>query len=144
MFNIKLRVSNLVKKYGTANPFELANELNIRVLNLDLPDSIHGCLVKVLRRKFILLNQNLNYSRKKIVVCHELGHAMLHSGYEYYLHPDMSYYVPSKREKEANEFAICLLSYSSDADYDIDLINNIIKTRYPNPLEIHKILSRLI
>lgn len=144
MLNIKLRVKNLVKKYGTANPFELANELNIQVLYLDLPDTIQGCLVRVLRKKFILLNQNLNYNQQKIVVCHELGHARLHTGYEYYLHSDMSYYVPSKREKEANEFAIHLLSYSSDTDFNADLISNIIKDRYPDPLEIHKILSRLI
>lgn len=144
MLNIKLRVKNLVNKYGTANPFELANDLNIKILYLDLPDTVHGCLVKVLRRKFILLNRNLNYSRQKIVVCHELGHARLHTGYEYYLHPDMSYYVPSRREKEANEFAIHLLSYSSDTDYDVDLITNIIQTKSPNPMEVHKILSKFI
>ena len=63
MINIKLRVKNLVNKYTTANPFELAKELNIKVLLLDLPNSINGFLVRVLQRKYIILNTNLTYER---------------------------------------------------------------------------------
>lgn len=142
MINIKLRVKNLVSKYNTANPFELAKELNIKIISLDLPDSIKGFLVRVLRRKYIILNNKLTYERQKIVLAHELGHARLHTAYGYYLHADMSYYVPSKREKEANEFAIHLLSYSSDLD--ANLISKIIKEKNPNPKEVHRILSKLI
>lgn len=142
MINIKLRVKNLVNKYTTANPFELAKELNIKVLLLDLPDNIKGFLVRVLRRKYIILNNKLSYERQKIVLAHELGHARLHTKYGYYLHADMSYYVPSKREKEANEFAIHLLSYSSNLD--ANLISKIIKEKNPNPREVHRILSKLI
>lgn len=142
MINIKLRVKNLVTKYNTANPFELAKELNIKIISLDLPDSIKGFLVRVLRRKYIILNNKLTYERQKIVLAHELGHARLHTAYGYYLHADMSYYVPSKREKEANEFAIHLLSYSSNLD--ANLISKIIKEKNPNPREVHRILSKLI
>ena len=142
MINIKLRVKNLVTKYNTANPFELAKELNIKIISLDLPDSIKGFLVRVLRRKYIILNNKLTYERQKIVLAHELGHARLHTAYGYYLHADMSYYVPSKREKEANEFAIHLLSYFSDLD--ANLISKIIKEKNPNPREVHRILSKLI
>lgn len=142
MFNYKVRVRNLIKKYGTNNPFELANELNIATLQLDLPKSIRGFLVKALRRKFIVLNKDLPYNVQKIVVSHELGHAILHKGYGYYLHADMSYYVPSKREKEANEFAIHLLSYSSEID--AKLITKVINEKEPNPREVYRILSQLI
>lgn len=142
MINIKLRVKNLVNKYNTSNPFELTKELGIKVLLLDLPNSINGFLVRVLRRKYIILNINLTYQRQKIVLAHELGHARLHTTYGYYLHADMSYYVPSRREKEANEFAIHLLSYSSDLD--ANLINKVIKEKNPNPREIHMILSKLM
>lgn len=142
MFNYKVRVRNLIKKYGTNNPFELANELNIATLQLDLPKSIRGFLVKALRRKFIVLNKDLPYNVQKIVVSHELGHAILHKGYGYYLHADMSYYVPSKREKEANEFAIHLLAYSSEID--AKLITKVINEKEPNPREVYRILSQLI
>lgn len=142
MYNYKIRTRNLVNKYGTNNPFDLAKELNIDIYLLDLPDSINGFLVRALRRKFIVLNQNLSYLRQKIVVCHELGHAILHKGYGYYLHPDMTYFVPSRREKEANAFAIHLLAYSTDID--ADLFTKVIKEKSPDPREVHKILSRFI
>ena len=95
-----------------------------------------------LRRKFIALNANLPYEAQKIVVCHELGHAILHKGYGYYLHADMNYYVPSRREKEANQFAIHLLSHSSDLD--ADLITKVISEKDPDPREVHRILSTLL
>lgn len=142
MYNYKVRAKNLVKKSGTSNPFEIAYYLNINILQLKLPNTIRGFLVRVLRRKFIALNANLPYESQKIVVCHELGHAILHKGYGYYLHADMSYYVPSRREKEANQFAIHLLSHSSDLD--ADLITKVILEKDPDPREVHKILSTLL
>lgn len=142
MYNYKVRAKNLVKKSGTSNPFEIAYYLNINILQLKLPNTIRGFLVRVLRRKFIALNANLPYEAQKIVVCHELGHAILHKGYGYYLHADMSYYVPSRREKEANQFAIHLLSHSSDLD--ADLITKVISEKDPDPKEVHKILSTLL
>lgn len=142
MFNYKIRVRNLVKRCGTSNPFEISKELNIDILLLDLPINIRGFLVRALRQKYIALNQNLPYESQKIVVCHELGHAILHKGYEYYFHTDTSYFVPSKREKEANEFAIHLLAYSSD--FNSDLVTKLINEKNPNPHEVHNILSKLI
>lgn len=79
MYNYKVRARNLVRKCGTSNPFEIACYMNIDVLRLKLPDKIRGFLVRVLRRKFIALNANLPYEAQKIVVCHELGHAILPS-----------------------------------------------------------------
>ena len=56
MFNIKVRVKNLVKKYRTGNPFQLADDLGITIVRLPLPDDIRGFFVNVLRRKYIVLN----------------------------------------------------------------------------------------
>ena len=142
MLNIKVRVRHFVDKYGTANPFHLADDLGIKIVRLQLSDDIRGFLVHVLRRKYIVLNDHLCYEAEKITVCHELGHARLHAGYGYYLHPDSSYYVSCSREKEANEYAIHLLSYSSDIDSDD--ITRIITERQPDPREVHKILGKLI
>ena len=142
MFNYKLRAKNLVTKYNTNNPLELANELNIEIMYVKLPESIRGFFMRMLHNKFIVLNADLPYKIQKIVVSHELGHAILHKGYGYYLHADMNYYVPSKREKEANAFAVHLLAYSSDINPD--LINKIINEKNPNPRDVYKILSNLI
>ena len=59
MFNIKVRVKNLVNKYRTGNPFQLASDLGITIVRLPLPDDIRGFFVNVLRRKYIVLNEGL-------------------------------------------------------------------------------------
>lgn len=139
MINIKLRVANLVKKHGTSNPYALADDLGIKIIPVDLPVSVRGFLVWVLRRKIILLNNNLSEIGAKIVICHELGHARLHSGYGYYYDPDNTYFVPSKREAEANSFAAYLLSHSHDLQPEI--FTAVLQSRQPNPSVVHRILA---
>lgn len=140
--NIPRRVKNLINKYDTANPFQLVQELGIEIIRLPLPEDIRGILVHVLRRKYIILNESLCYVAEKITVCHELGHVRLHAGYGYYLHPDITYYITSNREREANEYALYLLSYSTDIDGSA--ISRLIKEKRPDPREVHKILGRFI
>ena len=131
MFNIPLRVENLILKYDTANPYQLAKCLKFDVFELDLPSEIRGFLVRPLRRKCIVLNANLSELQKRIVLCHELGHARLHSGYGYYLSTNKPYYVPCRRENEAH-------------DLDAEHLNAIIKERRPDPMIVHKIINELI
>lgn len=140
--NIKLRVANLVKKHGTSNPYLLAQGLNISIFRIKLPASIRGLLVKPLRRKIILLNEQLSDDAGKIVICHEIGHVRLHAGYGYQWHPDRTHFVPCRREREANEFAAHLLARSHDLDSN--LIAEIINEKRPDPKVIHQILTELI
>ena len=142
MFNIRVRVRHLVEKYGTANPFLLTSYLNINILHAPLPDKINGFLVRVLRRKYIVLNDKLSYEEQKVTLCHEIGHARLHSGYNYCLHAEQSYYIPSHIEAEANEFAIRLLAYSEDIDDE--RIVELLRQKNPNPHEVHDILGRIM
>ena len=104
--NIKLRVKNLVKKTGTANPLEIAAMLRIPVAYTELPDKIRGYLVRPVRRKTIEIY---------IVVAHELGHALMHGATNTF-HADTIFYSRSRDEFEANLFALYLLSYSYDID----------------------------
>lgn len=140
--NIKLRVKNLVRKYNTSDPFQIADDLGIKIVRLALPNQIRGFLVYVLRRKYIVLNDALCYAAQKVIVCHELGHMRLHPHYGYYLSTNRQYYVPSCYEREANEFALHLLSYS--CDFDSDELSLLIEQRRPDPREAHFILGRFV
>lgn len=62
MFNIKVRVKNLVNKYHTSDPFQLADDLGITIVRLPLSDDMRGFLVHVLRRKYIVQNEDLCYA----------------------------------------------------------------------------------
>ena len=139
--NIKLRVANLVAKSGTTNPYHIANDLGIDILPFGLPPSIRGFLVRVLRRKIIMVNDSLDDTAQMVTICHEIGHARLHSGYGYYYHTDGTHYVPSKREREANEFALHLLSYSHD--FDVDAWASTLSDKRPDPNVVHRILNEL-
>jgi len=137
--NIKLRVHNLVHKCGTGDPFSIADTLGIRVMPLCLPMNIRGFFVRVMRRKYIVVNENLSEIAIAVVVCHELGHIRLHLGYGYYFDFSGTYYVRSKREREANEYAAHLLSHTYDVDSS--LLARIINEKQPEPKLVHQILS---
>lgn len=116
MKNIKLRVKNLIKKMGTADPFQIASALKIPIEYAELPPNINGYLSRPLRRKIIVINSKLNEYEIPIVICHELGHAMLHSIKGYIFHADTANFVNARNEYEANLFALYLLSYNYDID----------------------------
>lgn len=139
MINYKLCVKNLINKHNTSNPFDLAKALGLKIICAPLPCNIRGLLVRVLKRKYIILSDILWYQAQKLTICHEIGHSQLHKGYGYYFHADRTYYVPAKREYEANKYAIHLLSYSNDIN--ADLIGEVINNKRPDPHLVHTILS---
>ena len=107
--DIKLKVLNLIVKYGTKNPFKLAKKLNIEIIIEDLGE-VRGLFKKVLKRKFIFINSKLNEFDKILVCAHELGHAILHSSCNYqFLIDNTSLLKRSRLEDEANLFASYLI-----------------------------------
>ena len=80
---------------------------------------IKGIYKKVVTNKFIVINENLDEFCQKVVLAHELGHAVLHHSKEiqalkdYDLFPRFSNQI----EVEANTFAAELLI---DGDFDND------------------------
>lgn len=108
--DIKLRVENLIKKYGTREPYKLCKMLKIKIIYSDL-GNIKGIYKKVVTNKFIAINENLDEFCQKVVLAHELGHAILHHSKEiqslkdYDLFPSFS----NQLEIEANIFAAELL-----------------------------------
>lgn len=111
-YNYKLRIQNLIKKYGTSNPEEIAKYLNINVRYVDTPNHINGFWKRILRRKFIFVNAELEHWQQQAVIAHELGHILLHPKYHHYCLENRSYYHSTRHENEADFFAIKLLEYS--------------------------------
>lgn len=106
--NIKLRVENLIKKYNTRNPYKLCEKLKIIIFYTDL-GGIKGYYKKVLKNKYIVINENLDDYSRKIVLCHELGHALLHSNKDINFMKKNFLNFTSELENEANKFAAELL-----------------------------------
>lgn len=104
---IKRIVSYYCKKYNTRNPFEIADCLGILYQIGDIGCS--GCYMFLKNHRYIFLNQNLSESEVRMVMAHELGHAIMHRKENCYFIRNKTLMLTSKIEIEANTFAAELL-----------------------------------
>lgn len=111
--NIKNLTSTLIKKYKTNNPYFLAANLDIYIKETDIDPNIFKARVYFhCGNKGIIINKNLDEMTKKILVAHELGHALLHEKFLCYYGSTYSENI----EREANLFALELLSRNQSND----------------------------
>jgi Zn-dependent peptidase ImmA (M78 family) len=106
---IDIRVKNLVKKYGTRDPEKIIRELGIRIKYKPYKDYTKGYYINAKTNKFIVINSNLNEHEQRIVLAHELGHAVLHSAKEVHYIREYTLFPRGTLENEANKFAAELL-----------------------------------
>ena len=109
MINIHARVKHLVQKYGTRNPEKLAKELGIYVIKTEYSQRTKGYFVCMLRNRFITVNSSLDWLSQRIVLAHELGHALLHYNQDIRFIKEYTLFPIGKYEIEANKFAAELL-----------------------------------
>ncbi|MCS1393007.1 ImmA/IrrE family metallo-endopeptidase [Lysinibacillus boronitolerans] len=105
---IKMIIEQLVKKYGTNNPFKLADLLGI-VIVFEPLGSIQGYYSRSHRTKVVHINENLPYNTQLLTCAHELGHAILHPEENTAFLKKNTLFSTDKIEIEANTFAVELL-----------------------------------
>ena len=124
---IRQTVQRLVKKYQTHNPFEIAKALNIKV-QIGNP-GCDGCYMFLKNHRYIFINENLPEYEQRLVMAHELGHAILHRKENCYFIRNKTLLLNSKKEIEANKFAMELLLPDSFLDeyrdFTIDQISRM-------------------
>lgn len=105
--DIKKTVAYYKRIYETSNPFKIADNLGIlyQFGNLDF----EGCYMFLKNHRYIFLNQNLPDHEINLVMAHELGHAILHRKENCYFIRNKTLLLNSKKEIEANLFAMELL-----------------------------------
>lgn len=105
--DIKKIVSYYKRKTGTTDPFEIADQLGIlyQVCNLQF----EGCYMFLKNHRYIFINENLPEHEQCLVMAHELGHAILHRKENCYFIRNKTLLLNSKKEIEANRFAMELL-----------------------------------
>ncbi|MED4461816.1 ImmA/IrrE family metallo-endopeptidase [Metabacillus fastidiosus] len=106
---IKALTTDLIKKYDTNNPYEIAASKNIHVCEYDLHEDILGFYKFIRRNKFIYINSNLSEDEKLYTCAHELGHAELHFKLNTPFLKKGTLLSIDKIEREANIFAVELL-----------------------------------
>ena len=105
--DIKRIVSYYVRKFQTTDPFEIADRLGVLYQIGEI--GCEGCYMFLKNHRYIFLNQNLNEQETRMVMAHELGHAVLHRKENCYFIRNKTLLLNSKTETEANRFAAELL-----------------------------------
>lgn len=140
MGKIKGKVNSLIAKYKTRDVFELCDYLGIHI-KYDIIGSVKGYFFNDKGIKIITLNYNLDDWEIKVVLAHELGHAILHEETNICFLKNYTFFNENKAENEANEFAshllisdeelrefsigkdsVCLESISSEFNVPIELV----------------------
>jgi len=103
-------IRQLIRKYKTNDPFELAEYLNINVWFRDLGMGTRGLYMRKLRRRYIVIHEGLDEHWKRFVCAHELAHDRLHPGFSRFWLDEQSFFYAGKFERQANKFAIRLLT----------------------------------
>ncbi|WP_394137202.1 ImmA/IrrE family metallo-endopeptidase [Cytobacillus oceanisediminis] len=106
---MKKAVKDLIYKYKTNDPFELAAFKNIHVIEWELHHEIKGFYKYDKRNKYIVINSSLEKFQQKFICAHELGHSVLHPRMNTPFLRENTFYSTSRLEVEANTFAVELL-----------------------------------
>jgi len=114
---LQTTVDKLVFKHRSTCPFEIAKQRGIKVLYDDLGAQTRGIYYYQFRQRYILISNKLSEDWQRVICAHELGHDVLHRGINRFFVDDHTFYIAGKFERQANIFAIQLLT-------QLDSINN--------------------
>ena len=107
--HIYKKANQAVKKYGTRDPFEIAEASGVH-LYYEQFNSLLGLYTCKWRRRMIFLNNRLEEPLSSIVLAHELGHDVLHREMaENGLREYNIFGIKDITEQEANAFAAHIL-----------------------------------
>lgn len=108
--DIRREANYYIRKFNTNNPFDIAEYLNIKLFMVPLGNGVSGYYKYMKKNRCIFIDPDIeNETYKKIVMAHELGHAILHKTENCYFINHKTLLLSSKIEKEANIFAAELL-----------------------------------
>lgn len=104
---IKRLVSYYARVYGTNDPFEIADRLGIlyQIGNL----KCEGCYMFLKNHRYIFLSKDLDPVMLRLVMAHELAHALFDRKENCYFIRNKTLLLNSKIERRANRFAAYLL-----------------------------------
>lgn len=67
---------SLVRKYETNNPAELAKYIGVQVYYVNLHHRMNGAYIKVGKTQVVLIEKNLDFNHRQVVLAYELGHIL--------------------------------------------------------------------
>ena len=110
---------SLVQRHKTRDPFRVAAELGYVVIRIPL-QGIRGFWQRMKRRNVIYIDSNLSEWEARFVCAHEIGHVLMHRGYNRIFMDANTYFPINRQEIEANRFAVDLLFDDEDLRFFLE------------------------
>ncbi|WP_326106860.1 ImmA/IrrE family metallo-endopeptidase [Paenibacillus kribbensis] len=126
-----------MKKFKSNNPYEIARGLNIIIYHADLGRSTKGMYYRKMRRRCIVIQNDLDENWQRMVCAHELAHDQLHPGLNRFWLDQNAFFNTGKYDRQANIFALKLLTHGID-QYIEESVSHYY-SRCGIPLELHKL-----
>lgn len=134
---ISREIKALKEKYNTTNPFELADYLEYLLIPYPFK-KLNGMLLVIDDTTFIIYNSNLPLRMQELVICHEVGHKLLHPEGNYFMLLSNACSNHGKYEKQADRFAAELVLAECEARPGETIYE--FAARYEVPVELVKLL----
>lgn len=124
-------VEKMKRRYRESDPFKLCKAMDIKVIFSALgteEDAIKGFFLEAKRIRTITINSDLPLIIQRFIVCHELGHAVLHRNCGIHAFHDVGLFDESSLyEKDANLFAAEFLLGDDDVLQTLNEDNSFFK-----------------
>ena len=117
--DIKKRVNQIVRKYGTRNPLEIVEKMDMILVRFPL-EGVRGFYHYFQRNHIIYVDDRLPEHIILFVIAHELGHVFLHKNSNAIFMDTRTHFVKNKYENEANLFAMNLLISHEDIEEHLE------------------------
>ena len=118
-------VEKLKRRFAEDDPFKLCEDMGILLIQKPFgtePDAIKGFFLESKRIRTITLNSSLPRVIQKFIVCHELGHAVLHRKSGIHAFHEITLFDESSGfEKDANLFAA---EFLLDDNHVLQMLND--------------------
>lgn len=126
--DIKRKVNQLVRLFGTRDPFEMIKGVNVILVFYPL-DGVRGFYQYFKRNNIIYIDESLSRHDQQFVCAHELGHMFLHKRSNALFMDTRTQFNTSRYELEADKFAVNLLISDSVLreypDYSTDQLSRL-------------------
>lgn len=126
--DIKRKVNQLVRLFGTRDPFEMIKGMNVILVFYPL-DGVRGFYQYFKRNNIIYIDESLSRHDQQFVCAHELGHMFLHKRSNALFMDTRTQFNTSRYELEADKFAVNLLISDSVLreypDYSTDQLSRL-------------------
>lgn len=125
MNHVFRETQKLLKEYGTADPRELADFMDIHIIEYPFK-KLRGIYFTLNNYKFAVINSNLSIPEQQFTLLHEIAHARLHPELNFFTINKNRLIVTGKFEHQADLLAATLFLKHVPEDCRISFGNQLL------------------